>query len=227
MNDEHADHAHHLLHRHVRVVEEGAMLVQRELVYEPAPGQDRVLCHAGHAVHRDGHLEAMPVRGEDLRQVVLDDEADPVSLVHLDRRAGHAPVEAPGVADARRAHVGRRHELGPNRLRDNVEGLDSVFHAPRHLRHIRRLDRNNPAARLPEAPGRLPRFPRCLRVRPVSVLSQRLAGCGEACGGHEALKKISSVESHLSRSPQLGAGGRTAPPKRGRAVNPGGNSREG
>ena len=37
------------------------MLMQRELVDEPAAGQDRVLAEAGHAVHLDGHLETVPV----------------------------------------------------------------------------------------------------------------------------------------------------------------------
>jgi hypothetical protein len=38
MHDEAAEHADHLLHRHVRVVEEGAALVDVELVDEAAAG---------------------------------------------------------------------------------------------------------------------------------------------------------------------------------------------
>src|SRR6266850_7326245 len=43
MHDERADHAHHFLHRHVRVVEIGAFLVKREFIDKSAAGRNRIL----------------------------------------------------------------------------------------------------------------------------------------------------------------------------------------
>jgi hypothetical protein len=60
VDDEEADEAH-LLHRHVRVVEERAVLLQRELVHETAARRDRILRDAGHAIHVVGDLEAVPM----------------------------------------------------------------------------------------------------------------------------------------------------------------------
>ena len=205
VDDQQAEHPHHLLHRHVRVVEERAVLVQRELVHELAPGQDRVLCHAGHAVHRDGHLEAMPVRREDFGQVVLDDEADPVPLVHLDRRARHAPVEAPGLA-VRAGPMSEDDQLGANRLGDD----GNVLTSPSMRQGVsagRASRRDDPASRLPETSACSPWFARCLGVRLVNVLAQGLARTREPRRGHKTLEKVSSIEGHLFSFSSLESGG--------------------
>ena len=54
VDDEEADQAHHLLHRHVRVIEERAVLLQRELVDESAARRNRILRDPRHAVHLVG-----------------------------------------------------------------------------------------------------------------------------------------------------------------------------
>ena len=80
MHDEHADHPHHFLHRHMRVVEEGSFLVQGELIDETAARWNRVLGEARNAVHLDGKLEAVPVHAGHLRQVIVHDDPHPVPL---------------------------------------------------------------------------------------------------------------------------------------------------
>ena len=44
MHDERADHAHHFLHGHVRVVEKSSFLVQRELVDVASAGRRSASC---------------------------------------------------------------------------------------------------------------------------------------------------------------------------------------
>ena len=80
MHDERADHAHHFLHGHVRVIEVGAFLLQSEFVDETAAGEDRVLREAGAAVHGEGDIETVPVHGGGLGEVVVHDDADAVAL---------------------------------------------------------------------------------------------------------------------------------------------------
>ena len=64
MDDEEPDHPHQLLHRHVRVVEERAVLLQRELEGVAAARRNRVEAEPGHAVDVGRDLEPVPVRGE-------------------------------------------------------------------------------------------------------------------------------------------------------------------
>ena len=58
MHDEAAEHADHLLHGHVGVVEVGALLVDVELVDEAAAGRDGLLADAGLAVVADRDLRS-------------------------------------------------------------------------------------------------------------------------------------------------------------------------
>ena len=74
MNDEQSDHAHHLLHRHVRVIEERSVLMDSEFVYERVSRRDRILCESGNAVHGNGHFETVPVNREQLWEAVLDND---------------------------------------------------------------------------------------------------------------------------------------------------------
>ena len=99
MHDERADHAHHFLHGHVRVIEVGAFLLQSELVDETAAGEDRVLREAGAAVHGEGDIEAVPVHGGRLGEMIVHDDADAVALNDLDGGAGGGAVVAPEIED--------------------------------------------------------------------------------------------------------------------------------
>jgi hypothetical protein len=63
---ERAQHPSHLLHRHVRVVEESTCLMDVELIDEPSAWLHRRLADAGHTVVLDGVFKAMPVHGSRL-----------------------------------------------------------------------------------------------------------------------------------------------------------------
>ena len=59
----------------------------------------------------NGSLEAVPVHGGRLRQMVLEDHADMVALIRLDRRPRRAAIEAPDIDGLQRAdplfdHIG-------------------------------------------------------------------------------------------------------------------------
>src|SRR5439155_7049268 len=107
----HAD-LHHLVE--VRVVHEGAGLLERELVLESLPGRDRALVEARDAVHPVRQGDAVPVTARRLREVVRDVEADAIVLDGLDERAGRLSVVAPALD-----HEPRR-ELAADALRDEV-----------------------------------------------------------------------------------------------------------
>src|SRR5260370_28238478 len=99
MNDESAQHSHHLLHRHVRVIKESSVLAQWKLVHEALARHHRFLSDAGNAIHLVGELEPVPVYARWFRQVVLEEDADLVSLARLNRRSRRASVEAPEIED--------------------------------------------------------------------------------------------------------------------------------
>jgi hypothetical protein len=61
VNDEASEHSHHFLHRHMRVVEEGSVLMELKFVYESLARHDRFLADACDAVHLDRQFEAMPM----------------------------------------------------------------------------------------------------------------------------------------------------------------------
>jgi len=73
------------LHRHVGVIEERAVLVHRVLVDEGLTRLDQRLADEGHAIHVQRNFETVPMHGRRFRQLVSNDEAHPVALVHLDR----------------------------------------------------------------------------------------------------------------------------------------------
>src|SRR2546422_10626945 len=140
MQDEEAEHAHHLLHGHVRVIEEGAVLVEGEFIDEPAAGRDRILRDPRPPIHLNRDLKAVPVHGGRLGQAILNDDTHPISLVHFDRGSGHATVVAPDVADL------AWQELPFHHLGHEVENLDAVFYAPGELGDVRCLDREEGCA---------------------------------------------------------------------------------
>jgi hypothetical protein len=92
-----AGHAQALLHGAVRVVEEGAVLVHGELVHGPLAGPDGLLADAVNAIDAVGNFKAVQVQDGRFREHVVDDEAHPVPLSHLDGGAGHAAGVTPDV----------------------------------------------------------------------------------------------------------------------------------
>ena len=119
MHDEEAHHAHRHLHHlvRVRVVHEGAGLLQDELVDEGLARRDVRLGQSADAVHAVGQELAVPVHRRVLRQLVGDEDAHLVALDRLDGRSRRLAVVAPQV----RLHAGR--ELAHDGLGDEMELL--------------------------------------------------------------------------------------------------------
>ena len=97
VHDEGAQHANHFLHRHVRVIEVGAFLMESEFVDKAPARLDRVLTGSRRAVHVVRDFKAMPVHGERLGQMVIHDNPNPVTLIYLNRWPGSAAIESPKV----------------------------------------------------------------------------------------------------------------------------------
>ena len=97
-----------LLEGAVRVVPVGASLLQREAVLEGRARRDAGEAHPRHAVHVEGHEQAVPVDRRPLVQRVVHAQRDVLPLPHADERRGqdvvdrhaHAapPVDAHGIA---------------------------------------------------------------------------------------------------------------------------------
>ena len=83
MDDEHPQHAHHLLHGEMRMVEKRAVLVQGPFVNKLAARRHRILPQPHAAVHLHRHLETMPMDRRHLGQFVLEDHPYAIALVHL------------------------------------------------------------------------------------------------------------------------------------------------
>src|SRR3989475_6465824 len=135
MHDERADHTHHFLHRHVRVVEISAFLMESEFIDESTTGRDRVLTRTGRSVHLVRDFETVPMHRCRFGKMVVHDDPNAIALVHLNRRAGSAAVVTPEVNDP------ARKDLLCDRLGNEMEFLNAPIHAPRKLGHVRRLDR--------------------------------------------------------------------------------------
>ena len=140
MHDEGPDHAHHFLHRQVRMVEERACLVEREVVNKATARRNRILTGSRSAVHVVWDLEPVPVHGGGFGKVVIHDDPHPVSLVHLDRRPGNAAVIAPEVYDL------AWDQLLLHRLGDEVKLLRTTDHSPGKLGNIRSFNQHSLAA---------------------------------------------------------------------------------
>src|SRR5258705_9582897 len=138
MNDEKTDHAHHLLHRHVRVVEEGAVLIKRELVGECATWLNHWLADKRYAVHFWRYLQTMPVHRGRFWQLVLEEYAYTVTFIDFDSWPRNAAVVAPGI------NLFHRINLGLNNFGRKTEDFDIAFHRPWQLRHVWSLHENIP-----------------------------------------------------------------------------------
>src|SRR5258708_7424148 len=135
MHDESADHAHHFLHRHVRVVEISAFLAEREFIHKSATGRDRVLTRTGRSVHLVRDFETVPVHRRRFGKVIVDDDPDAITLVHLNRGAWCAAVIAPEVNDPARKY------FLLNRLGDEMEFLYVSVHSRGKLGNVRGFNR--------------------------------------------------------------------------------------
>src|SRR5687767_10975799 len=97
MNNEEADHAHHLLHGHMGVIEERAVLMNRVLICESSSWLDEGLANKRNAVHIQRHFQTMPMYSCGFWQLVLKNESHTVAFIHFDCRTGNATVVSPAV----------------------------------------------------------------------------------------------------------------------------------
>jgi len=140
MHDEGANHAHHFLHRHVRVVEERACLMQRKFVYETSSRRDRILAAPRRPVHVHRDLKSVPVHRGGLREMVLEDDSHVIALGHLDGWARGAAVVSP-QADGFAGNQFLR-----NWFSNETKLLRAIDHAPGELRDVGRFHGNRHAA---------------------------------------------------------------------------------
>jgi len=74
--------AHLRRRHHVGVIPEQARVGDGEVVGERSARLDFPLRRAGHAIHRDGNSEAVPVHGRRLRQRVLEMDDESIADAH-------------------------------------------------------------------------------------------------------------------------------------------------
>src|SRR5713226_7845560 len=99
MHDERADHAHHFLHRHVRMVEISAFLVEREFIDKATTGGHRILTRTRRTVHPVRDFETMPMHGCRFWEVIVHDDPNAITLIHLNRWPWSTTVVTPEVND--------------------------------------------------------------------------------------------------------------------------------
>src|ERR1700722_19576509 len=104
----------------------------------------------------------MPVHRCRLGKVVVDDDANAIALIHLNRWTRSAAVKAPEV------NYTSRNNLLFHWLGDGMEFLYAPVHAPRKLRNIGRFDLNDLTV---TAHGSI------AHVFPVHVFSPHVRGC--------------------------------------------------
>jgi len=182
MHDECADHADHFLHRHMRVVEISAFLVKREFIDKAAAGRDRILTRTGRPVHLIRNFETVPVHRGRFGKVIVHDDANSITLVHLNRRPGSAAVVTPEVNDPARKN------LLFNRLGNEMEFLNVPVHSPGKLRNIRRFHRNDPTVALGTV----------AHVVHVHARSVRLLGCKQARCGRQSGAQTKSISQEIA-----------------------------
>ena len=116
----------------VRVVHLSPVLLERELVGERVAGGDVPLVEPAHTVHAARQDNAVPVDRGRLRELVRDQDTDPIALNRLDRRPGRLPVVTPGVHD----HAGS--DFVPAGFNGEPEHLDAVLHREGQRAAVRR-----------------------------------------------------------------------------------------
>jgi hypothetical protein len=139
-----------------------------------------------------GTLDPVPVHGIRLWQTVLDDKANAIALVHLDRRSRNAAVHSPRIDHT------TRYELGAHVLDADVKHFHPVFEPPREIGHVRGSHCNDAWPELPRRNwerGRrgLRRWATWLLMHILSV--DALRG-GDAGHGREPTQKRPSARLH-------------------------------
>src|SRR5215813_2413053 len=136
VHDEGTQHANHLLHGQVRVIEVSPFLMESEFVDEAPTWLDWVLAGPRRTIHVVRYLKSMPMHREGFGQMVINDDSDAVSLVDLNRWPGSAAVEAPQIC-----HLARNQFL-LYRLRNEMKLFHAPFHSPWQLSEVRSFDQN-------------------------------------------------------------------------------------
>ncbi len=137
VHDERAEHPSHLLHCHVRVVEESTCLMDVELIDKASARLHRRLADSGLSIVLDGVFKAVPVNRSQFRQPVLEDHAHMVALIDLNRRSRSAAIEAPGVNRLERADLLFHHLGGQVKdLRVPVHRVGHISDVGSHDRHV-------------------------------------------------------------------------------------------
>ncbi len=136
MHDERAEHAHHFLHRHMRVVKVRSRLMQRKFVNKTSAGLNRILADSRSSVHLMRNFKSMPVHRRRFGQMIIDNNPHAVSLRDLDGRPWRAAVVAPDVNRFVRS------DLLFYRLGNEMKDLNSVVNIEAQILEIRRFDRN-------------------------------------------------------------------------------------
>jgi len=143
MNDESAQHSDHFLHRHVRMIKEGPVLVQLKLINKAFTGLHGFLSNARNPIHLDWDFKPMPMYARRFREMVIEDDPDAVAVICLNGRAGRASVETPQIECA------SGYDRLFHRLRNQLEDLDAVVDGERKIRNIWRQNRRRgPGIRL-------------------------------------------------------------------------------
>src|SRR5258707_14437299 len=81
----------------MRVIHEGAMLSQRELVFERFKRLNDLLCQAADAIHAVWQKYPVPMHSGGFRQFVGYIDADPVAFDGFNRRPMHAAIITPTI----------------------------------------------------------------------------------------------------------------------------------
>ena len=107
MHDEEPDHSHHFLHRAMRVIEEGPVLMKRPIrkrTCRPADGilSESTLPSISIGTSKPCQWTAV-ISGKRFSKMTRT--LSP--LIHLDGRSGHASVEAPGIDERPGTQFGR------------------------------------------------------------------------------------------------------------------------
>src|SRR5581483_418486 len=105
----------------VRVIEEGAVLVESKFVGEHPTRLNRWLADERRAVHIQRHFQPVPMSRCRFRQLVMEDYSNPIAFVYFNRWTRHAAAIAPAI------HVPARKKGGFYHLRGKVEYLDAVI----------------------------------------------------------------------------------------------------
>src|SRR5271156_4551079 len=130
MRDEESNHTHHFLHGAGGVIEECALLMDREFVGVFFAWRDGLLADPRDAVLLDGNFEAVPVNGSGFGEAVFEDDAHAFALLNLNRGAGARAVVAPCV-DRFEWSDFSFHWLG-----DQMENFDGAIHLGRQIRQV-------------------------------------------------------------------------------------------